>query len=90
MNDGQAQEPGQRKRPLLRNEVISEALLDPNELAGMGLPTGDNDQLPIVIELNLLALRIRTTPAAGPRTVRSPERHDGTGQRAAARLLLSS
>lgn len=53
MSDGEGQDPGQRKGPLLRNEIISEALLDPGERAAIGLPTGDDDQLPIVIELNL-------------------------------------
>jgi serine protease AprX len=46
-------EPGQPKRPVLRDEIIAGALLDPAERAGMGLPRGDDDDLPIVVELNL-------------------------------------
>lgn len=53
MSEGQAQERGRRQGPLLRNEIISEALLDPGEREAIGLPTGDDKQLPIVIELNL-------------------------------------
>jgi serine protease AprX len=46
-------EPGQPKRPVLRDEIIAGALLDPAERASMGLPSGDNEELPIVVELNL-------------------------------------
>lgn len=52
MSDGQP-EPARGKGPLLRNEIIAEALLDPAERASMGLPSGQDDVLPVVIELNL-------------------------------------
>ena len=43
------------RRPLLRNEIISQALLDPGERAAIGLPDGQDQDpvLPVVIELNL-------------------------------------
>jgi subtilisin family serine protease len=45
------------RRPLLRNEIVSQALLDPDERAAIGLPVpqpGNQDPaLPVVIELNL-------------------------------------
>ena len=53
MSDQQAPEPLPAKRPVLRNMVIADALLDPGERAGMGLPTADDAPLPVVIELNL-------------------------------------
>jgi serine protease AprX len=40
-------------RPLLRNEIISQALTSPAERAAIGLPSGDDAELPVVIELNL-------------------------------------
>jgi len=39
--------------PVLSDEIIAEALLDPDERERMGLPRGDDADLPIVIELNL-------------------------------------
>jgi len=53
VSDQQAPEPLPAKRPVLRNMVIADALLDPGERAGMGLPTADDAPLPVVIELNL-------------------------------------
>src|SRR5689334_4653949 len=50
------QQPGparQARRPLLRNEIISQALTDPDERAAIGLPDGPDPVLPVVIELNL-------------------------------------
>ena len=45
------------RRPLLRNEIVSQALLDPEDRAAIGLPVGQPDDpdpaLPVVIELNL-------------------------------------
>ena len=41
------------RRPLLRNEIISQALLDPEERAAIGLPDSQDQDLPVVIELNL-------------------------------------
>lgn len=43
----------QWKSPVLRDEIIAEALLDPRERGRMGLPEGNDAELPIVIELNL-------------------------------------
>jgi subtilisin family serine protease len=51
MSDPQAPQPPQR--PLLRNEIIADALLDPVERAAIGLPAGEDEPLPVVIELNL-------------------------------------
>ena len=53
--DPQPGPPQRARRPLLRNEIISQALLDPGERAAIGLPDGqDQGQvLPVVIELNL-------------------------------------
>jgi subtilisin family serine protease len=51
MTDPQAPHPPQR--PLLRNEIIADALLDPDEREAIGLPKDDNAPLPVVIELNL-------------------------------------
>jgi serine protease AprX len=42
-----------RPRPLVRNQVVSDALIDPDERARMGLPTAASDPVPVVIELNL-------------------------------------
>jgi serine protease AprX len=53
VSDEQFLEHGQRKAPVLRDEIIAEALLDPGERLRMGLPEGDDEALPIVIELNL-------------------------------------
>jgi serine protease AprX len=53
VSDQQDPGPTQPQRPLLRNEIVADALLDPSERAGMGLPTGDDELLPVVIELNL-------------------------------------
>ncbi len=53
MTDETAAEPPQRKRPLLRNEIIAEALLSPSERAAIGLPAADDAPLPVVIELNV-------------------------------------
>jgi serine protease AprX len=56
VSDQQDFEPSQPRRPLrplLRNEIIADALLDPNERAAMDLPTSDDEPLPVVIELNL-------------------------------------
>ena len=47
------QQQGQPKRPLLRNEIIAEALLDPGERVAMGLRPEEDRPLPVVIELNL-------------------------------------
>ena len=47
------QPPEQPQRPLLRKEIIADALLDPAEREAIGLPTDDNAPLPVVIELNL-------------------------------------
>jgi serine protease AprX len=41
------------RRPLLRNEIISQALLDPDERASIGLPVAQDAVLPVVVELNL-------------------------------------
>src|ERR1041385_5390362 len=43
----------QLRRPLLRNEIISQALLDPAEREAIGLPGDQDAALPVVIELNL-------------------------------------
>jgi serine protease AprX len=51
MTDPQAPRPPQR--PLMRNEIIAEALIDPHEREAMGLSTADDAPLPVVIELNL-------------------------------------
>ena len=51
VSDQQAPEPSQR--PLLRNQIIADALLKPAEREGIGLPRGDDEPLPVVIELNL-------------------------------------
>jgi subtilisin family serine protease len=48
------QPPRPPRRPLLRNEIISQALLDPGERAAIGLPAGPDTALPVVIELNML------------------------------------
>jgi serine protease AprX len=53
VSDEQFPEPDQRKAPVLRDEIIAEALLDPAERRRMGLPEDDDAELPIVIELNL-------------------------------------
>lgn len=53
MSDQQTPGPLQPQRPSLRDEIISDALLDPGERAGMGLPVTDDEPLPVVIELNL-------------------------------------
>ena len=53
--DPQPGPPQRARRPLLRNEIISQALLDPAERAAIGLPSGQDQDpvLPVVIELNL-------------------------------------
>ena len=51
--DPQPRPARQARRPLLRNEIISEALLDAGERVSIGLPAGDDAVLPVVIELNL-------------------------------------
>ena len=38
---------------MLRNEIISQALLDPDERASIGLPVAQDAVLPVVVELNL-------------------------------------
>ena len=53
MSDPQNPEQAQRQRPVLRNEIIADALFDPDERGNMGLPTGEDEPLPVVIELNL-------------------------------------
>jgi serine protease AprX len=53
VSDEQFPEHDQRKAPVLRDEIIAEALLDPDERERMGLPRADDADLPIVIELNL-------------------------------------
>jgi serine protease AprX len=53
VSEEQPPEQHQAKGPVLRDEIIAEALLDPDERVGMGLPRGDDEDLPIVIELNL-------------------------------------
>lgn len=37
---------------LLQDSVVSSPLIDRNERARVGIPTGDNETIPIVIELN--------------------------------------
>lgn len=53
MTSQQASGPDRPQRPVLRNEIIADVLLDPGERRGMGLPDGDDDLLPVVIEVNL-------------------------------------
>lgn len=61
MSEQQAAESVQAKRPLLRNEIIAEALLNADERIGMDLTSREEEAsgaaevklLPIVIELNL-------------------------------------
>jgi len=58
VSDQQGEQPAQPplprpQRPLLRNEIIAEALIDPVERESMSLPMGDDEPLPVVIELNL-------------------------------------
>lgn len=44
MSDHQGPESAQPKRLLLRNELIADALLDPGECTGMGLPATDESR----------------------------------------------
>ena len=53
MSEQQSGGASQAKRPLLRNEIIAEALLNPDERAAMDLSRRDDVPLPVVIELNL-------------------------------------
>jgi subtilisin family serine protease len=53
VSDEQFLEREQRESPVLRDEIIAEALLNPDERVRMGLPRSDDADLPIVIELNL-------------------------------------
>jgi serine protease AprX len=39
--------------PLVRRTIVADALLDPAERARLGFPTGEDEPLPVVIELNL-------------------------------------
>jgi serine protease AprX len=54
-----ARESAQSKRPLLRNEIIAEVLLDAKERVDMGIGSSgaDDEPLPVVIELNLYHAR---------------------------------
>jgi serine protease AprX len=55
--DPQPEPDGRARRPLLRNEIVSQALLDDKDRAAIGLPVSKPDNpdpaLPVVIELNL-------------------------------------
>jgi subtilisin family serine protease len=42
--------PGQ---PLVRRTIVSDALLDQSERVGLGFPAGEDEAMPVVIELNL-------------------------------------
>ncbi len=46
------QPPGQRP-PLVRRTIVADALLDPAERRRLGFPDGEDDPIPVVIELNL-------------------------------------
>ena len=53
MSEAQDSEQFEHQRPSLRNEVIADALLDQTERRRMGLLQGDDEPLPVVIEVNL-------------------------------------
>jgi len=53
VSEAQNSEQIEHQRPSLRNEVIADALLDQTERRRMGLLQGDDESLPVVIEVNL-------------------------------------
>ena len=44
---------GRQDRPFIRNSMVADALIDPDERARIGFSRDDDDPLPVVVELNL-------------------------------------
>ena len=53
LTDQASERAGPHRRPHLRNEIVSDALLDAAERDRMGLPVAEDAPMPVVIELNL-------------------------------------
>ena len=45
--------PGRQDRPFIRNSMVADALIDPEERARIGFSRDDDEPLPVVVELNL-------------------------------------